>query len=688
MLDQKKDNLPEAAESDEVVEDKQPKNIPSDTVESADTSLDDKSAENTEIEQESIEHISTESDETDKKSTSEDNKDGTASNEIDENATAEKNHEEAVNEIEESNAEDAEDESNHQRHIIPLLDYHSMSMEKLIAELQKLLNNEKVQAIKAHVDGIKHEFELKFHELLEQKKEDFLSEGGNEIDFKYSSPLKSDFNKTYNEYRDKRNQYYKGLEQTLKSNLANRLEIIEELKGLINVEENINTTYKHFKELQERWRKAGPVPRMNYNNVWKTYHHHIEIFYDFLDLNRDLRDLDFKHNLEEKEKLVVRAEALAEENDIGKAFRELQTLHKLWKEEIGPVDREHREAIWNKFSAATKLIHDKRQEYFKNIDQIHEQNLVVKNDIISKISAIAANSSNTHSGWQKQIKQIEELRNAFFNAGKVPNKVNEATWAAFKEAVRTFNRNKNGFYKQLKRDQQVNYEKKLELIKLADSLKDSDDWSATTPILKKVQEDWKKIGHVPRKFSDKIWVDFKNICNHYFNRLHAQKNEANKGEIEAFEAKKVFLDKLKEFELSGDKEKDMEVIKSYISEWKSLGRVPYNKKSIEAKFNKILDAMFRKMDMDKNEIELIKYGNKLEQLASAKGDHLIQNERVFIRRKMDELKSSIRQLENNLQFFSNASGDNPLVKDVVKNIDAHKADLELWKEKLKKLKNL
>ncbi|WP_340066986.1 DUF349 domain-containing protein [Ascidiimonas aurantiaca] len=602
---------------------------------------------------------------------------------------SEETEEKALNEIEESNAEDAEDEANQDRHNIPLLDYHSMTMEQLVTELTKLVKNEKIQAIKNHVDAIKNEFDLKFQELLEQKKEDFLNEGGNEIDFRYVSPVKTNFNEVYNDYREKRNQYYKNLERSLQTNLANRLDIIEELKGLINVEENINTTYKHFKELQDRWRNAGPIPRMHYNDVWRTYHHHVEIFYDFLDLNRDLRDLDFKRNLEEKEKIIARAVELADETDVGKAFRELQGLHKIWKEEIGPVDREHREEIWKKFSAATKVIHDKRQEYFKNLDSIYEQNLENKKEIINSIEEIAKNPPGSHGQWQKQIREVEQLRDTFFKAGKVPHKVNEQTWSAFKEAVRNFNRSKNAFYKDLKKEQHLNYEKKLELVKLAESLKDSEDWSETTPVMKKIQNDWKKIGHVPRKFSDKIWDDFKNACNHYFDRLHALRNEANKEEVEAFEKKKQFLDDLREYELTGDKDKDLTSIQNYISEWKSIGRVPYNKRNIEGRFNKILDALFRKLDVNKNQAELIKYGNKLEQLANSENDdRLITNEKIFIRRKIDELKGEIRQLENNLQFFSNASENNPLVQEVVKNIDKHKQDLELWKEKLKQLRAL
>src|SRR5690606_5342825 len=470
---------------------------------------------------------------------------------------ASKENENGLDEIDESNAEDAEDEGHKDRHQIPMPDYHAMNLNNLVDELDKLVKNEKVQAIKNHVDEIKHEFDQKFQELLEQKKEDFIDDGGNVIDFRYNSPSKTRFNSIYSEYKDKRNTYYKNLENDLKLNLQNRLDIIEELKGLINVEENINDTYKHFKELQVKWRNAGPIPRMNYNDVWRTYHHHIEIFYDFLDLNKDLRDMDFKRNLEEKEKLVQEAERLANEADTNKAFRELQNLHKVWKEDIGPVAREFREDIWNRFSEATKAIHQKRQDYFKNIDKVYEKNLEVKREIIGKIQEIATRKVNSHGTWQKLIKEVETLREDFFKAGKVPLKLNEETWASFKEAVRSFNRNKNLFYKNLKKEQHTNLEKKMELVKLADSLKDSEDWEKTTPIMKKIQNDWKTVGHVPKKYSDKIWKEFKEACNHYFNKLHAQKDNENKDEYEAFTQKKAFLDELKAFELTGDTKKDL-----------------------------------------------------------------------------------------------------------------------------------
>ncbi len=596
-----------------------------------------------------------------------------------------KQKEDGIKEIEESNAEDAEDTDNQHRHHIPFLDYHSMSMENLVGELQRLVRNEKVQAIKKHVDSIKSEFDQKFQEFIEGKKEEFIDKGGNEIDFKYNSVTKRQFNEVYSDYREKRNAYYKNLDQNLKANLALRLEIIEELKGLVNIEEDINTTYRNFKDIQERWRNAGPIPRNSYNDVWRTYEHHIEIFYDFLHLNRELRDLDFKHNLDEKLKLIERAEALVEEPDLNKAFRELQSLHKMWKEDIGPVGKEHRDEIWEKFSIPTKALHQRRQDYFKDLDKAYEVNLANKNEIIAGIREISTQVASNHKALQQQIKEIEALRERFFKAGKVPQQENEKTWASFKEAVRVFNRNKNAYYKNLKHAQQENLEKKRELLAYAISLKDSEDWETTTAEMKRIQGEWKNIGHVPRKYSDKIWNDFKNACNHYFDRFHATKNKASSAEHENFEKKNACLDQLKALQLSGDRKKDLASIKSLIEEWRTYGRVPFNKKNINTKFNKILDALFRKLDVGRQEAELLKYGNKIQQLANADNERAITDERTFIRRKIDESKNEIRQLENNLQFFSNASEDSPLVKEVVQNINRQKETLATWKAKLKKL---
>lgn len=594
--------------------------------------------------------------------------------------------EDVLEEIDERNAEDAEDTDTVQRHGIKLLDYHGMSMENLVGELQRLVKNEKVQAIKKHVDGIKEEFNLKYQEFIDEKKEDFVANGGNEIDFKYNSVTKRQFNEVYNEYREKRNQHYKSLEKSHKENLAYRLELIERLKGLVTIEEDINTTYNGFKEIQEKWKTAGAIPRADYNNVWRTYQHHIEIFYDFLHLNRELRDLDFKHNLEEKQKIVASAESLALEPDLNRAFRELQVLHKIWKEDIGPVGKEHREEIWERFSKATKTIHERRQQYFRDQDKVYDQNLERKKEIIKEISTLAENISGNHGTLQKQIKQLEALRESFFKAGQVPQKDNEATWSAFKAAVSAFNQGKNAFYKNLKKEQQENLDKKRALLDTAITLKDTEDFDMATPEFKRIQNEWKQVGHVPRKFSDKLWKAFKSACNHYFDRLHALKNEANQEEAENLKAKVAIMERLKLFTPSGKKEADLATIKTFIADWKTFGHVPFKQKQITQKFNKTIDALFHKLNVSRQESELLKYGNKIQQLKQEDNqERAIQNERSFIRKKIDESKNEIRQLENNLQFFSNASEDNPLVQDVIKQVETQKEALNAWNEKLKKL---
>jgi len=588
--------------------------------------------------------------------------------------------------IDESNAEDAEDQHNVERHSIPLLDYHSMPMENLVGELQRLVKNEKVQAIKKHVDEIKSEFDQKFKDYFDQKKEEFIHNGGNEIDFRLTSVAKRQFNEVYKEYREKRDQYYKNLEKQLKDNLTHRLELIESLKSLVNVEEDINTTYTNFKEIQSQWKKAGPIPRGEYNNVWRTYHHHIELFYDFLNLNRELRDLDFKHNLEEKLKLIDQAESLAKEENISKAFHQLQLLHKIWKEELGPVDKEHREEIWERFSAATKIIHDKRQDYFNDLEKTFEKNLEVKYQIIDKIKSIADSIGTTHKVVQKQINEIEQLRDQFFKAGKVPSKKTEESWKRFKEATRAFNRGKNKFYKEIKKEQQDNLTKKKALLEIAISLKDSQEWSETTKEMKRIQNEWKKIGHVPRKHSDKIWKEFKAACNYFFDQLHASKNKHQKAELDNLKLKEALILQLEGLKTTKNQEKDLEALKTISEKWNSIGYVPRNKKNIEEKFNKTFEITLKGFGFNPKEAEQIKYENTLDAIKKSENqEYEVKKEKSFINRKIEEEKAAIRQLENNLEFFSNASDESPLVKDVHKKISDRKDKVSLLKDKLKSL---
>ncbi|MRX70232.1 protein of unknown function [Flavobacterium resistens] len=609
-----------------------------------------------------------------------------------EEITTEDDHQDALDAITNSNAEEGEDETLKERHDIPMQDYDTFSLDALVDELKKLIQTDKVMSVKDHIEEIKKSFLLQYNHLIEEKKEEFnASKQDPNEEFEYHSPLKSKFDEYYNVFREKRNVHFKHLQTNLKANLENRLAIVEELKELINPQENIKDTLKHFNELRERWKNAGAIPKDKYNHVWNNYHFHVENFYDYLHLDREARDLDFKYNLEQKQKIITRVEELANETDISKAFRELQDLHRIWKEDIGPVSKEHRDVIWNKFSELTKKIHDKREVLFESQRANEQQNLEIKKEIIGKIEVLGTEKVNSHSQWLVQIQKVEALRNEFFAAGKVPSDVNEETWAAFKTAVRNFNAFKNSFYKDIKKDQNDNLNKKMALVAKAKELQESTDFGSTTPIMKQIQEEWKQIGHVPKKYSDKIWKEFKDACNHYFDKLKEHKSEENQDEVAAFDNKKAYLDILRAYQLTGDHKTDLDAIKQHIEIWKGYGKVPFSRRHIEGKFNKILDALFEKLSLSKKESEMMRFSNRIDSLSDSNDTRKLDNEKIFIMRKIEEVQNEIFQLENNIQFFTNtknAKKENSIVLEVRKNIAIHKESLDVWKDKLKQLRNL
>ena len=566
-------------------------------------------------------------------------------------------------------------------------DYSTLSLEDLVKELQKLVKKEEVHHIKNEVEIIKKSFNQKFGTLLTEKKEAFLEDGGNEIDFQFRLPVKAQYNDLLFEYKVKREKHYKHQKEEQKENLSKRLVLIDELKSLIDNAEP-STMYKQFKELEGKWKVIGKIPHANYNDVWRTFHHHIERFYDLLHLNNDFRDLDFKHNLDEKLKLVERAEALVEEVNVNKAFKELQVLHKLWKEEVGPVAKEFRDDVWNKFSDATKKIHDKRHEFEKEAESKYEENVVIKEQVILEIENLLPEKDiEAHSSWQQKIRELEALRKKFFKIGKVPRSKNEQIWDAFKKATADFNRKKNAFYKNVKKQQQDNLDKKRALVEKAESLKDSKDFDSVTPVMKQIQAEWKKIGHVPRKFSDEIWKQFKSACNHYFDSLHNIQDEANKDQIEVFNKKKEMLDGLKS-QADDNDVLSLKVIQSYINDWKNLGSVPFNMRHIESKFNKTVDKLYEKLDLDKEEIALLRFKNTVDTYLEQKQYNKLDDEQLFVRRKIDEINKEIQQLETNISFISSATDDNPLIKNVRNNIDKYVDEMEIWKSKLNYLSQL
>ncbi len=598
----------------------------------------------------------------------------------------------AMDSINSANAEESEDETLKDRHDIPMEDYDKMDMDQLVDELAKLVAVEKVMSVKDHVEHLKTAFLSKYHQLVEDKNEDWKTENPESTEaFEFHFPLKMTFDNLLHDYRNRKNSHFKNMQGNLQSNLETRLAIVEELKQLTHPQEHVKDVLKHFNDLRERWKHAGPIPKDKYNHVWNNYHFHLENFYDLLHLDREARDIDFKHNLEQKQKIVRRVEELINEPDINKSFRELQDLHRMWKEDIGPVSSTHREEIWNEFSELTRKMHDKREVLFEKMRASEHDNLAKKNDIIAQIEKISEEKVSAHSQWQGQIEKIEALRTEFFHTGKVPTESNEETWAKFKTAVRNFNSTKNSFYKDIKKDHQDNLNLKMALVAKAKELQESDDFATATPIMKQIQEEWKGIGHVPRKYSDKIWKEFKDACNHYFEKVKAQKSESNDEETASYENKKAYLDTLREFEMTGDHKTDLDGIKMHIEKWKGFGKVSFNKRHIEGKFNKILDALFEKLSLSKKDTDMVRFATRLDQMADSDDIRRLDNEKVFLLRKIDEVQGEIFQLENNIQFFTNtknAKKENSIVLEVRKNIEKHREELDVLRDKLRQINNL
>ena len=596
--------------------------------------------------------------------------------------------ENTVTSLEDSIAIDSEEEASKDE-ILPLQDYTNWSMEQLVDELEKIATLSDVTTAKEPIEEVKRNFLTKFNELLDEKKAAFYAENVDEnATFSYDFPLKNRFDAAMNGIRNKRNEVLKNQQNKLKQNLADRETIIEELRHIFDSDIRILDMLKKVNELRERWKTIGPIPRDKYNHVWNNYHFHIERFYDYLHLDKEARDQDFKNNLEQKQRIIERVEVLVDEADVPKAFKELQRLHRVWKEDIGPVSKEHREDIWNRFSELTKQIHDKREQLFEKFREKETENLVKKKEIIQNLSTVVAEPIENHNQWQGQIKKVEELRAEFLKAGKVPLENVDEVWNEFKKVLRDFNASKNNFYKNLKNEQNDNLTKKLALIEQANQLKDTEDFANATAVFQKIQEDWKAIGHVPRKFSDELWKNFKDACNHYFDRYHAYKKEANKVVDEVYEQKKAYLEGLKSFELTGDHKTDLDGIKKHIESWKTLGKVSEQKRHIDRKFNKILDVLFEKLSMSKKDSEMMRFSNHLENLKGSDDKRKLENEHIFINRKIDEIQNDLFQLENNIQFISSSKANNPLIKEVEKSIEKLREDLKIWKDKQKQIRIL
>ena len=563
--------------------------------------------------------------------------------------------------------------------------FDGMGPKEMLAYFSEILDKKPIQSLKGTVDALTKAFEKEMAKLKDTQRQDFILEGGNPDAFYFNPPVLKDFNNLVRRYKSDRGSYYRGLEEKQHKSLEQRLELIEELKGLISVDQDINTTYKQFKDLQRRWKETGQVPRMEANNVWKTYHHHVGHFYDFLHLNRELRELDFKYNLEQKLKICEQAEALASMEDIPKAFRHLQTLHKKWKDELGPVDKEHSEEVWQRFSEATKIVHDKRRYFIKNQEDIFEENLVKKRAILTQMEELLAKEFNTKTNITNFSKTYEGLRESFFAIGKVPEKHRNELWSTFKRTSNQFSKKKNRFYKSLKKEYALNVTKRKALIEQAEILKDQTNHKETTPKIIALQKEWKVAGPVRKEDFIKLNTQFRALCNAYFENKDANRSQQSEKQKENLKEKMTLMTSLKEMISSDDKPNEKEV-DSMVSKWNTIGYIPRNKMDINQEFLSLVDNAYKTIGLSSSDITKKSYQNKLENIKE--DDDSIRKEVQSLSRRITEIKQEIIQLETNLQFFGKNQDKNPIVIKVHEDIAKHQKRLDSLEEKKRLVKSL
>ena len=571
----------------------------------------------------------------------------------------------------------------------PEVDLSSLTLEALIDKFELIVSGERW--IKHHndVQTINKLFEEKFQKDLETQKKSFTDGGGNEIDFFYKPEYKKRFDEIGYDYRKKRREHYKDQEVTQKVNLERKQAIIKEIKSLINIDQNINTIYKTFRTLQENWYNIGMVPRTESQNLWETYKHHVEKFYDFLHLNRELRDLDYKHNYEEKLKIIEQAEILQEVGDVLRASRDLNTLHQLWKNDLGPVAKEHRDVLWARFQEASKVIQVKRQAYQKDMVGAMKENLYSKETLLKEMKTLSEPAPKNHKEWQNAINRFNTLRDQFKGVGYVPAKESKTTWQKFREIGREFMQLKNVFYKDQKKEYNQNIDKKKNLIQTSKEILESETWDSKTQEMKDIQSQWRTIGFVPRKLDNKFWTEFSDIHKVYFDRLKSGYQKLSPEQETLHKEKLNHIEKLKAAKFSNNLDTLKKEYLDYWDSWQAFSRLDSSKdEKMNLSFSNTLLAVVKKVAIEK--IAKKEVLNDLNILILQSDPDRLQQELQEARTIVNSLKSELTQLENNLEFFSNSSSENPLFKNVEKQIKSCQNKISKAQEdyiRLKQVKN-
>ncbi|MGE5409652.1 MAG: DUF349 domain-containing protein [Clostridiales bacterium] len=582
---------------------------------------------------------------------------------------------------EEIQEDELEEESNKAK----LANYANLNETELLNSLRELLNNEDVDSVKNDIDAIKIFFFRIYRANIEAQRTSFIEAGGNPEEFKAESdPVEIEFRILLKQYQDKRSEHNKKIDEIKEINLHKKYEIIEEIKALINNKESINKTFHDFRELQNRWREIGLVPQAKIKDLWETYHHHVENFYDFIKINKELRDLDLKKYLESKMEICEKTEELLVEPSIIKAFNILQKYHEQWRE-IGPVPRDKKDEIWERFKAATSIINKKHQDYFESRKSDQKKNLEAKIALCEKVEEIANAPIENHREWEEKSKELIELQKVWRTIGFAPKKENNKIYERFRIATDSYFDRKREFYNQNKEEQVNNLQLKTDLCVQAEALKDSTDWKKTADEFINIQKAWKEIGPVPRKYSDVIWKRFRAACDYFFENKSKHFSSIDGEQTENLRKKRELLEEVKRFSLSGNDSADLDKLKEFQRTFTEIGHVPFKEKdAIQNEFRDVINRHFDALRIDEKRRNLMKFKNKVAgNVSTGKGQNKNRFERDKYVTKLKQMESDLALLDNNIGFFANTKNAEALIGDVNQKIINTKEKIEFLKEKIR-----
>jgi hypothetical protein len=568
---------------------------------------------------------------------------------------------------------------------LPPVDYSGYSKQELAETLSLLIDNRPTSEIRDDVDRIKSLFYKKVKAESDERRNKFLEGGGKIEDYRaWVDPLEVQVKMIIDKYRARKTDFSRVQEAEKQDNLRRKNEIIDRIKDLVNREESINRTFQEFRALQNDWHSTGVVPQSALKDLWENYHHSVEMFYDYIKINKELRDLDLKKNLESKILLCEKTEELLLEPNAVTAFRLLQDYHNQWRE-IGPVPQESKNEIWDRFREATSQINKRHHEYFENQKDEQRKNLDAKLALCEEVEALIQLEIKNFRDFDEKAEKVVALQKMWRTIGFAPKKQNNKIYQRFREACDAFFEKKRAFYADNKETQVVNLQKKTDLCVQAEALQDSTDWKTSSDALIRLQKEWKAVGPVPRKQSEKIWKRFRKACDTFFNRKAQHFSQQDTSFEDNLKAKQAIIEELEKFEPGNDVKAAFEYLKNIQKRWTDIGFVPFNmKEDITNRYRNVLNREFDKLKIGEEDRNILKYRNKLDGLkTNPKASRKVRNEREKFFTRIKQLEGDIVLWENNIGFFAKSANADTMIREVEEKIENAKKLIKTLEEKVR-----